>query len=328
MADDIVPDALTVELGNTFAGVTGNMMIALLEQSQDCVKLMQPDGTLGFMNRNGRCSMEIDDFCAVEGTRWWEMWPAEAQPVVRQAVSQAAAGQDSRFEAFCPTAKGTAKWWDVTVSPVRDDQGKIFQIVSFSRDVTDQVRDKEALRTMAFEMRHRLRNAFTVSSAIAMISARDAPEHAAFARQLAQRYAALAQAQSQLLDSADGPMLLADLLAVMIAPYAQIRCDCPDGLVINEHNARVTALALGELATNSMKYGALSLNSPVVIAAAERAGRLILTWHEAELGQPAPGRDQGGSGHGLIERMVNAYKGSFALDWSAQSLTAAIDLPA
>lgn len=328
MADDIVSDALTVELGNTFADVAGSMMIALLEQSQDCVKLMQPDGTLGFMNRNGRCSMEIDDFCAVEGTQWWDMWPAEAQPVVRQAVSQAAAGLDSRFEALCPTAKGTAKWWDVTVSPVRDNHGKIFQIVSFSRDVTDQARDKEALRTMAFEMRHRLRNAFTVSSAIAMISAKDAPEHATFARLLSQRYAALAQAQSQMLEATGGPMLLADLLAVMIAPYAQIGCDCPDGLAVNVHNAQVLALVVGELATNSLKYGALSLNSPVVIAAAERGGRLVLTWHEAELGQPAPGPDEGGSGHGLIERMVKAYKGSFTLDWSAQGLTASLDLPA
>ncbi len=327
MADDIVPDALTVKLGHTFADVSSNMMIALLEQSQDCVKLMQPDGTLGFMNRNGRCSLELDDFCTIAGTHWWEMWPPEAQPQVRQAVIDACAGIDSRFEAACPTAKGTPKWWDVTVSPVRDDRGEIFQIVSFSRDVTDQVRDKQALETIAFEMRHRLRNAFTVSSAIAIVSAKDAPEHAVFARHLSQRYAALAQAQAQMLASADGPLLLADLLAVMTAPYEQIEWDCPDGLVVNERNARVIALAIGELATNSMKYGALSLNSAVVIVAAADLGRLRLTWHEAQLAQPAPQQTGGGSGHGLIERMAKVYSGAFAVDWSAHGLTASLDLP-
>jgi PAS domain S-box-containing protein len=326
MEKEPTQDLLTLEFGDAFAGVSGNLMVALLEQSQDCVKMMQIDGTLGFMNRNGRCNLEIDDFCDVAGKHWWDMWPDKSKPVVRQAVIAAAAGQESRFEAFCPTAKGTAKWWDVTVSPVRDDSGNIFQIVSFSRDVTEQVQAKLALETMAFEMRHRLRNAFTVSSAIAMVSAKDAPEHKQFASHLADRYAALALAQSQMLENSEKPLQLADMLEVLTAPYPPIEWQCPENLLINERNARVIALAVSELATNSLKYGALSQNSAVTLDSLVQGERLRVTWHEPQIVQPQQSAGGGGSGHLLIERMAKVYGGSFNLDWSASGLTASLEL--
>lgn len=192
MASESGGDPLTLAMGAAFADHSTHLLVGLLEQSQDCVKMMDADGTLVFMNRNGRCIMEIDDFRTVAGIPWWDLWPEESQPLVRTAVSDAIAGRDSRFVAMCATGKGTPKWWDVTVSPVRDDAGTVFQIVSFSRDITEQIKSKQALETMALEMRHRLRNAFAVSGAIAMVSGRVAPEHADFANELADRYSALA----------------------------------------------------------------------------------------------------------------------------------------
>ena len=321
-------DPLTLELGTSFAEVSGNLMISLLEQSQDCVKLLDTDGKLGFMNRNGRCSLEIDDFCAVEGQHWWNLWPDEAKPVVRRAVEDAKNGKDSRFEAFCPTIKGTPRWWDVTVSPVRDNAGTIFQLVSFSRDVTEQVKAREALEILALEMRHRLRNAFTVSSAIALVSAKVAPEHSDFARDLANRYAALAQAQTQMLERPDQALALSDLLEIMTAPYALIDWDCPPDLPVDERNAKVVALTIGELATNSMKYGALSCSNAVQLDGTVADGKLCLVWLEVDVAPPEQCDEAGGSGHLLIDRMAKVYGGSFAVDWSAARLTATLRLPA
>jgi PAS domain S-box-containing protein len=324
----IQPDPLTLELGSTFAEVSGNLMMTLLEQSQDCVKLLDTEGRLGFMNRNGRCSMEVDDFCAVAGLHWWDLWPDDAKGVVRRAVCDAIAGKDSRFEAFCPTAKGTPRWWDVTVSPVRDNAGTIFQLVSFSRDVTEQVKAREALEIMALEMRHRLRNAFTVSGAIAMVSAKEAPEHRAFAHDLANRYAALAQAQSQMLEKPDKALALADLLEIMTAPYALIDWHCPAELMIDDRNAKVIALGIGELATNSMKYGALSRNAAVMLDGASTDGALCLTWHESDVAPSEHSDEGGGNGHNLIDRIARVYGGTFAVDWAAEGLTATLRLPA
>ena len=328
MENTLLPDPQTAALGVQLADMAGNMMVALLEQSQDCVKLMSPAGALGFMNRNGRCSMEIDDFCAVEGQYWWDLWPAETQPTIRRAVSDAVAGQPSRFEAFCPTAKGTSKWWDVTVSPVRDNAGQVVQIVSFSRDVTEQVNSREALETMALEMRHRLRNAFTVSSAIATISAKESAEHMEFARALSARLGALAMAQSRMMQSDIGAVSLAGLLDDLKAPHPQLLTECPADILVDEQRVRVIALALGELATNSLKYGALGRGKMVQVRARVAGRRLHLVWREAgERAHPGNTEASGGSGYPLIVRMAKISGGSFDASWADDGLTATLDLP-
>ena len=72
----------------------------------------------------------------------------------------------ARFEAFCPTAKGEPRWWDVTVSPLRDEHGELRGLISISRDVSADVRARELRETTAAEMKHRLRNAYALTSAI------------------------------------------------------------------------------------------------------------------------------------------------------------------
>ena len=56
-------------------------------------------------------------------------------------------GSETRFEAFCPTAKGKPRWWDVRVSPMRDARGTVLKIISVSRDITRRRRQDEQLRS-------------------------------------------------------------------------------------------------------------------------------------------------------------------------------------
>lgn len=109
----------------------------IIESSPDCVKLMDKDGKLIFMNENGLCLMEIDDFDKFENREWYELWTPECQETVKQTIKMAQRGEIGRFEGFCPTAKGTAKWWDVIVSPVHDAEGNVERIISVSRDITE-----------------------------------------------------------------------------------------------------------------------------------------------------------------------------------------------
>jgi len=119
---------------------------AAFECSPDCVKLLDLDGRLLRMNVNGQCLMEIDDFSTVAGSPWHALWPCENQDRVRRAVDTARSGAPDRFYAYCPTARGTAKWWDVSVAPVLDSQGRPEALVSVSRDVTELhlAREREA----------------------------------------------------------------------------------------------------------------------------------------------------------------------------------------
>ena len=106
------------------------------EQSPDCVKIMECSGALLAMNVNGQCAMEIDDFSTVLGHAWPQMWPQQAQDAVRAALAAGANGEVARFNAFCPTAKGAPRWWDVVVTPIRDEHGAVRSLLAVSRDVS------------------------------------------------------------------------------------------------------------------------------------------------------------------------------------------------
>ena len=129
---------------------------SVLEASPDCLKVINPEGKLRFMNLNGQCLMEIDDFDAVVGREWSSLWPVETHGSIADALATARAGTESRFEAFCPTAKGKPKWWDVVVRPVLDRDGVCTSILAASRDVTETRLKSAALEESEARLRHTL----------------------------------------------------------------------------------------------------------------------------------------------------------------------------
>ncbi|MEL6505144.1 MAG: histidine kinase dimerization/phosphoacceptor domain -containing protein [Pseudomonadota bacterium] len=128
------------------AAVSLPFTYSVLNSSPDCIKIIERDGAVSFMNYNGQCAMEIDDFGAIAGKQWCDLWPEAAQEAIQEAVEKALEGQSSRFEALCPTGKGRAKWWDVSVSPIREESGEIFSILSISRDISHQIEREKRLQ--------------------------------------------------------------------------------------------------------------------------------------------------------------------------------------
>ena len=112
----------------------------VLESSPDCVKLLDAEGRLEFMNQTGQCLMEIDDFENFRGQPWWQLWPEASEATMRDAVKRAGRGETVHLQTFGPTAKGTPKWWDVAVAPVvgMNGEDRPMTLISVSRDVTAQ----------------------------------------------------------------------------------------------------------------------------------------------------------------------------------------------
>ncbi|WP_425639425.1 PAS domain S-box protein [Algoriphagus yeomjeoni] len=118
----------------------------LIESSPDCLKVLDTEGRLQYMNYNGLCQMEIDDFSAFKDKNWLALWGSENQALVKSSIEKALAGEITQFTAFSPTAKGTPKWWDVIVSPVYKESEQVQQIISVSRDVTKQKEEEHKLK--------------------------------------------------------------------------------------------------------------------------------------------------------------------------------------
>lgn len=324
----------STEFVGGFGELSRELMAGMLDQSEDCVKILDTDGRIDFMNSNGRCIMEIDDFSTVAGHAWDSMWPDESSGRIRDAIASAQSGAASRFEAFCPTAKGTPKWWEVTVTPVRKPDGEPFAIMAVSRDVSERRRASESLETMAQEMGHRLRNAFAISAAIAQTSGRAEPAHADFANTLAQRFGALSLVQSSLIDAGDDytlDQLVRQIAGAFSSANGRIAVGPMPDLTLDEDQVRFIALVLGELSTNSIKHGALGAGLPIEIAASRESGTLLLKWTEALGVRPAPPigmtSGSGGSGYGLMQRMARAHGATFAVTQGTDQLDALLKLP-
>ena len=317
---------------NSFQSASNDMLAAILDQSADCIKVIGPTGSLDFMNRNGRCAMGIDDFALVAGKDWWDMWPEAAQPLIRDAIAKAQDGKHSRFEAFCPTAKGDPRWWDVSVAPLRDEQGTLKGLISISRDISGDMVARQLRESTAAEMRHRLQNAYALTSAIVTATARGVPEREVFAREIVERLQRLGIAQSLLLDGdAIGTATLDDLVRRLTEPF------CGDGaaLVIaslpavqlDEQQVRTLALVLGEFSTNSNKYGALGHGGRIAIDGAIDGDVLHLNWRESTARPVDVAQRDGSSGLTLIRRMLAAHGGTLDIDWRGDGLDIKVTLP-
>ncbi len=119
---------------------------SIFESSADCIKTLDLNGCLLSMNAPGQCLMEIDDLTPYIGKSWVNFWQEPERSLVLEAIETAKAGKVAHFRGFCPTVKGTSKWWDVLVAAVLDATGKPKLLVSSSRNITDQKQSEEALQ--------------------------------------------------------------------------------------------------------------------------------------------------------------------------------------
>ncbi len=126
---------------------------SLLESSTDCIKFLDLEVRLLFMNGLGCKALEIDDFALVANTYWLDFWKGPFAGTARAAVETAKAGGVGHFQGYCPTFKGTPKWWDVVITPLTDGDGRPEQLLVVTRDITESKLIEERLRTGEVRLR-------------------------------------------------------------------------------------------------------------------------------------------------------------------------------
>ena len=117
----------------------------IFESSPDCLILLDSEGRIVAINKNGHCAMEIDDDCTVIGKPWKFFWPKESHPELETALAAAFNGEMGHFRGCCPTVKGRPTWWDVTVTPLCGVKGSITSLLVISRDTTNAYQAKRKL---------------------------------------------------------------------------------------------------------------------------------------------------------------------------------------
>ncbi len=120
----------------------------ILESSPDCIKVLDLEGRLLFMNKGGQELMEIRDIALLLNSQWFEFWKGEDKEGGRAAIEAARTGNAGRFVGFCPTATGKPKWWDVFITPLFDASGTPDRLLAISRDITERKREEKILQAL------------------------------------------------------------------------------------------------------------------------------------------------------------------------------------
>lgn len=167
-------------------------------------------------------------------------------------------------------ANGDQRWCTCTAALTFDDAGKVSRASLVTVDITDRKHAEERQLLLAREVDHRARNALAVVQAIVRLTRE--PSQQAYVQAVEGRIHALAKAHTLLSETRWHGADVADLVAEELAPYrttdgSRVKIEGPP-IMLPPEKAQNLALALHELATNSAKYGSLSV----------AAGRLVLSW--------------------------------------------------
>ncbi len=293
----------------------GALLATVLDQTNDCIKLLDLDGIIQYVNRQGASVMELVSPAALIGLSYADRWPPAVRATIRDTLAAARLGQLGRFTASRARPNGLPSWWDVMVSPVRTASGDITHFITIARDTTMEVRERERVETISLEMRHRLKNSLAVACGIVALSTRGRPEVRDFANDLIRRIGHLSDAQALVLDP-DADTCLSQVVPALFAAYgdgAGVELGDLPKARLSYAGMQALSLCFGELATNSLKYGALRDGRRIRISGATRDGVIELSWREeTDFGTARPG----GQGLTLAERLIRTAGGTLdrALD--------------
>jgi two-component sensor histidine kinase/PAS domain-containing protein len=220
----------------------------------------------------------------------------------------------------------------------RTPDGKAHRLVSIVADVTERKAAEDHVQFLMHELSHRSKNLLAVIQSISRRTARTTTTMEDFERRFGQRLQGLAASHDVLVRNSWQGAPLADLLRQQLTPFMEIKSSRvelagPD-ITVTAEATQAIGLAIHELATNAIKYGALSVPAGRVNISwrfdnASAASReLFLKW--VERGGPCvalPARK--GFGHVVIGEMIErSLNAKVALEFATHGLEWSVSMPA
>ena len=202
-------------------------------------------------------------------------------------------------------------------------------------DVTGRKQAEEGNELLAGEMSHRVKNLLAMAGSLAELTSRSAKNVTEMTVALTQRLTALGRAHDLVrpIPGEQGKAaLLGDLLSVLLAPYdetaafsGRIRVAVPR-MGVGERSANALAMVVHELATNSVKHGALSTTSGALdIASTADDATVTLTWAETGGPQICSPPELKGFGSKIVARSFSRhFGGEITYDWQQAGLVATL----
>jgi PAS domain S-box-containing protein len=223
---------------------------------------------------------------------------------------------------------GELRWCAATAAATVDKSGRVVRVSGVTVDITERKQAEERQSLLTREVDHRAKNALALAQSIVRLTRRDDVKD--YIKAVEGRISALARVHTILSLSSWEGAEIGQLIDEESSPYSsskQIEVEGPK-IQLEPATAQTLALAIHELITNSVKYGALST----------RSGRLGIRWEvldatlelfwEERDGPPVTEPPTRGFGTRSVIASVGSQLGGRAeFDWRAEGLLCRLSVP-
>jgi PAS domain S-box-containing protein len=288
----------------------------LLEALPAAVYTTDATGRITFFNQ---AAVEMSGRTPEVGDMWcvtWRLYNSDGTPLPHDQCPMAVALKENRpirgVEAIAERPDGTRIPFIPYPTPLHDAEGKLIGAINMLVDITERKHAENRQKLLIDELNHRVKNTLATIQSLAGQTARHANGLEDFSRRFEARLLALSRAHDLLtrrhwegasLDSLTREVLMA--MAGNAARHVEIGGPVVD---LDSRAALSLTMVLNELATNAIKYGALSSEGGMLSVAWRLEGsrlqpRLILEWRERG-GPPVAPPTRRGIGTRLMERCI------------------------
>jgi PAS domain S-box-containing protein len=237
------------------------------------------------------------------------------------------------YETIRRRKDGTLIDMSLTVSPIKNDMGRVIGASKIGRDISERKRAEQQRELLLAELSHRVKNTLATVLSVAQQSFSKAASLEEARDAFTGRIRALAHTHTRLAETSWNGVSLHALVADELAPYSgedgtHARLSGPE-IELDPKRAVMLGMAFHELATNAAKHGALSSSSgSVEIGWTIEPGQLlVIRWLERG-GPPVAAPKRSGFGTFLLRRVLPADLGaSLTPEYNESGLRCEIIVP-
>jgi two-component system CheB/CheR fusion protein len=231
---------------------------------------------------------------------------------------------------------GTLVFIEGFVVPLRADSGEVTGFLKIGQDVTDRMKAREHERMLMAELQHRVRNTLAVVRSITRRTASSSDSVEEMSDHLQGRLAAFSRVQAAVTRDPSRGIDLTHLIEDELLAYAahegsKVRIEGVD-VNLEPRAAETISLALHELTTNAVKYGALlselgRIEIRWTMEGQDGSERLRFTWSERHITPPTGELRQGFGTELLLRSLPYELDAVTRLDFGAEDMTFELVMP-
>ena len=308
--------------------------VALVQSSADAILNADRDGCIVSWNAAAEHLFGYTE-AEVAGENWRSLLVGKTPEVPTAASSPASpdAPLTYRAEADARHSDGTAVAVEYHEAPLQDDDGDVMGTVVVLRDIRERRQADETIQALSREVLHRSKNQFAIIQAIARSTARHSSADD-FVGIFTRRLDALSRNMELLTTASRTTADLAELVESQLKHLSKdqkrkVTVDGP-GVQLSENQALYIGLAIFELSTNAIKYGALSEQagetSAIDISWSLNDATLAFQWRESGMTSVVPPTQKGFGSRLTSEMLERSTRGKVTADYKPTGLIWQLDV--